>query len=364
MNHDFIDRIYEASFFPEMWPGILDELGHLTDAQGGLLFSARDKVLSWQTSDNLGEVFESYVKDGWFARCGRKVCMFSKAHASFLIENDYWSDQELETNEIYNDFFRPRGLGWSAGTGLLMPTGDQIVFSIERTLKRGPMENNYVETLNEFRPHLARSAMVSARLGLKSAQGAHEALDKLGLPTLLLDVDGTVIQSNSLADDLAGHVTTGMKNRICLTDRHADKLLKSAMEQLHTHPASTVHSFPLRDEDDQAALVAHLLPVSRSVHDLFARSYALLILSPVAGKNMPPVELLRSLFDLTAAEAKVARQLAKGHSLEDIAERGGVAMTTVRTQLRHVMEKTGCNRQAEVVALLSNLSVKQDRGEN
>jgi DNA-binding CsgD family transcriptional regulator len=70
----------------------------------------------------------------------------------------------------------------------------------------------------------------------------------------------------------------------------------------------------------------------------------------------PPVELVQSLFDLTPAEARVARSLASGKTVADIATDGGVSRNTIRTQLDRVMEKTGCNRQADVVALLTAIS--------
>ena len=70
----------------------------------------------------------------------------------------------------------------------------------------------------------------------------------------------------------------------------------------------------------------------------------------------PPVELVQSLFDLTPAEARVARSLASGKTVEAIATEGGVSLNTVRTHVRHVLAKTGCERQAEVVALLTGIA--------
>ena len=58
----------------------------------------------------------------------------------------------------------------------------------------------------------------------------------------------------------------------------------------------------------------------------------------------------------TPAEARVARGLVAGKTLEEIANDQSVSRNTVRTHLRGVMEKTGCNRQAEVVALLGGLT--------
>ena len=74
------------------------------------------------------------------------------------------------------------------------------------------------------------------------------------------------------------------------------------------------------------------------------------------GGRAPPVELVQSLFDLTPAEARVARSLAAGKSVDDIAADGGTSANTIRTQVRGVLEKTGCKRQVDIVALLTAIS--------
>ncbi|MDI1266051.1 MAG: LuxR C-terminal-related transcriptional regulator [bacterium] len=360
MNAELIDRIYECSFVPDLWPGVLDDLAQLTDSRGGLLFSARDRVLKWTASDNLNDIFRSYVEDGWFGRCPRRVCLFGKSMPEFFVENDFWTPDQLDQNPIYRDFFRPRGLGWSAGTGLQMPTGDHIVFSIEREHSRGPIERERVEALNELRSHLARSAFVAARLGLQRAKGASDTLTAMGLPALLLNREGMVIESGSGIEELGAYVQWRARNRVVLTDSAANDMLIEALGALDSHRELAVQSFPLRDQDNRAAMVVHLIPVRRSAHDIFSGSYALLVLTPVAAPSAPPVELMRSLFDLTPSEARVARALASGETLEEIAASGSVAISTVRSQLRQVLEKTGCSRQAEVVSLLA--SVTLDRG--
>jgi DNA-binding CsgD family transcriptional regulator len=73
----------------------------------------------------------------------------------------------------------------------------------------------------------------------------------------------------------------------------------------------------------------------------------------------PTVELIQSLFDLTPAEARVARGLATGESVGEIASAGGTSVSTVRTQVRGVLEKTACRRQADMIALLSGLVIRQ-----
>ena len=146
-----------------------------------------------------------------------------------------------------------------------------------RRTERGPVERAFVQKLDELRPDLARSVLMSARLQLERARIASETLAALGLPALVLNEQGKVLAANSLIEALT-------------------------------------------------------LP------------------------QAPPVELVQSLFDLTPAEARVARDLASGKTVEDIASDGGTSPNTIRSHVRGVLEKTGCNRQTDVVALLTTIS--------
>ena len=116
-----------------------------------------------------------------------------------------------------------------------------------------------------------------------------------------------------------------------------------------------VRSFPVRGDDGQANRVAHVVPVRLSAKDIFQRGAAVLILTPITVPNAPSVELLQSLFDLTPAECRVARRLASGENIDAISAAARVSRNTVRTHLRSLMEKTGCNRQTEVVSLLARV---------
>jgi DNA-binding CsgD family transcriptional regulator len=90
---------------------------------------------------------------------------------------------------------------------------------------------------------------------------------------------------------------------------------------------------------------------------------AVLILTRATLPQAPPVHLIQSLFDLTAAEARVARGLVTGDTLPEIAAAGGVSHETVRSQLRGALTKTGCARQTQLVALLSGIMLPNTRRE-
>jgi DNA-binding CsgD family transcriptional regulator len=65
------------------------------------------------------------------------------------------------------------------------------------------------------------------------------------------------------------------------------------------------------------------------------------------------VGTLQEMFGLTGAEAALAKELAAGKSIEDIATARRIRLSTARTQLKAIFAKTATNRQAQLVAMLS-----------
>jgi DNA-binding CsgD family transcriptional regulator len=354
MDPELVDRIYECSLVPELWPGVLDELGRIVEGTGGTLYIARADLQFWTASRGSFERAGRMVNEGWFSRGHLMARVFAARHAGFLTDLDLFTPDELDLEPIYRDFWRPQGVGWAAGTVVPIPTGENVLFAIPRWAKRGPFERATVQKLDEMRPHLARSAFMSARLQLERARIASETLAALGLPALVLNEKGKVLAANSWIETMPGYVQWRAFDRVSLKDKAADKLLRDAIAAIDI--AGGVRSFPVRDTGAEAMMVAHVIPIRLSARDIFVRCAAALVLTPVTLPQAPPVELVQSLFDLTPAEARVARSLASGKTVNDIATDGGVSRNTILTQVRGVLEKTGCNRQADVVALLTAIS--------
>ncbi len=78
------------------------------------------------------------------------------------------------------------------------------------------------------------------------------------------------------------------------------------------------------------------------IHDLAARA-------PSAA------EWIASSLALTPAEARVAARLAAGHTPQQVADAHGVSITTVRSQIRQILQKAGVSRQSDLIALLARL---------
>ena len=81
------------------------------------------------------------------------------------------------------------------------------------------------------------------------------------------------------------------------------------------------------------------------------------MLTPLTAPGAPPIALLKGLFDLTPAEAKVARGIVAGRTTEELAQDASVSRETIRSQLKSVLGKTGVGRQSDLVRLLSGVMI-------
>lgn len=109
-----------------------------------------------------------------------------------------------------------------------------------------------------------------------------------------------------------------------------------------------------------AKFVAHVLPLRPSGSSgryWLRQATAAIFITPAQLGVAVPVDALRALFDLTAAEARVLVEIAAGRTPGEAAAEIGIAESTVKTHLTRIFSKTGVGRQAELVALVHSLSM-------
>lgn len=94
-----------------------------------------------------------------------------------------------------------------------------------------------------------------------------------------------------------------------------------------------------------------IMPVNVMQVGHFQEPSAVVVLSPEP-RTLPVGRMLCDLFRLTAAEARVAVELACGASLAELAKVRGVRQSTLRSQLKAILEKTDSRRQSDVVRLV------------
>lgn len=348
------DLIYEAAVLPEIWPSVLDQLAEIAGAQGTVLLTSDLQAHRWINSVSLDKVMEEFVSGGWSKAGQRTARLLGARHAGFIREEDVYTPEELEQDVLIQDFLRPRGLGWGAATAFPLSTGDTLIFSIERRFMDGPVPQAATTVLNSLRPHLGRAALLSARLKLERAHASVQALEMLGLPAAILTAGGKLQYRNAGFAGLVPRVVRDQRERVALAHPGADAVLANA---LAAHATQSARSIPVPADDENPAMVIHVLPMRGSAQDVFGGGTMLMVATPVMPRPVPGTELLSGLFDLTAAEARIARGIADGATIAILAAQQNVGLETIRSQVKAIFAKTGVTRQVDLARLISGFSL-------
>lgn len=348
------DRIYEAAVVPERWPDVLQSLSDLSEAEGGLIFTANGQNTRWVASEGIVPAFRKYLREGWEDRNLFPVRMAALREAGFVSDQELFTEDEIRNDPFYQSFLRKNGLGYAAGTFIEIPSGDEIFITFERAFAKGPVTKPVIQHLNALRPHLARSTLLAARLGLERARTKTRTLQVLGLPAAVLDRQGRLIAANDLLNDLVPNVIQDRRPRLRLVDAAADVLFDASLEKLRRRGVAGAHSVPIAAGESHLPLIVHLVPIRGAARDIFSDVAALFVVTPVDKSVVPTAEVLQGLFDLSPAEARVARGIGDAQTVEALARSLGISRETVRTQLKAVLGKTGLHRQVELVSLLAS----------
>lgn len=356
ISDDIVDRIYEAAAIPELWPQVLRSMADETHAPAAALLAFGAEGARYISTPNYVEALEDFAHRGATYENRRPARQIASGHVGFQHDLELFTQDELDADLIYRDFITKHGFKWSAGSVILTPSADMLVFDLTKRLADGPFVRAEMERLDRYRPHLARAALLAHRLGLKAARAATDALEIIGLPAALVGGGGRVLSANPGFARLAPRVRIGALDRVSFGTPRSDQLLVEALGQLGGPQATSVRSIPIPASAGADALIAHLVPVRRAANDVFARAAGLLMITSVTRPELPMADVLTGLFDLTPAEARVARGVASALGVDEMAAAYGLSRETVRTQLKSVMAKTGTSRQAELALLLSGAS--------
>lgn len=355
-DDDIVDHIYEAGAVPELWPNVLHLLGERAGGPGAVLLAPRNGKLHWSASAGSYDMLMGYIERGYGSADQRTARLLRHDHAGFVTDLDVFTPSEWEADPIRRDYFIPNGYGWGIATAIRLPDDELYIFHSERELERGPFDKSDADRLDPLRPHLARAALMLSKLAFERNRGALAGMEVVGVPAGILDDRGRLIAANSLLEQLIPSVFRPRQQRLSLVQPDADRLLGMAIGPLAAgQPAQFTQSIPVRRQAGQAPMIAHLLPARRSSRDLFGRAATFLIVTPLARNDPPAVSIIQALLDLTPAEARIARSLAAGQSLNEISAATGVGLGTIRGQAKSVLRKTGMHRQTDLVGLLSGI---------
>ena len=195
--------------------------------------------------------------------------------------------------------------------------------------------------------HVEAPVNIRERVG-----GAAEFLYRMGPPLVLLAGDGTVCFVNAAAEALLASTSTlHIRGRQLLglnpRDQRALTTLRRGSRSLaHGQWSIVVGEAPRTIGVTLTRLSEHVL-----VPGMVALATTAVFLSDPAARTRVAAAFLQSAFALTPAEAALAEAIIAGGGVRGAANALGIALTTAKTHLQHVLQKTQTRRQAELVRL-------------
>lgn len=177
-------------------------------------------------------------------------------------------------------------------------------------------------------------------------------IDKLHRGTFVIDGSGWVHVRNVAASAMAaagdGFRIAG--GRLCLRSPDQQRLLEKFLSAADAQPALALKIARVGRHAPYRMLVSSLPLVDDGNRKLSL--FAVFVYQPDAGRQIPTM-VLRELYGLTPAEARLVICLFHGESIATASAGLGIATTTARSHLKHVFSKCEVQSQAELLQLLS-----------
>jgi DNA-binding CsgD family transcriptional regulator len=368
---ELIGDIYDCAADPNVWQSLLSLLCEFERGNAALLGSQNPVTHAMRIRTAVkvpAGYLRSYAKR--FARCDAWAAQSTEAcRPGTIWMEDVGAHAELEDGSggFYRDWLQPQGISHllRAVVGHRDPKNPAdpsvIWIAIGRNNEAGPFSDRDRETLEAILPHLRRVLEIHATVDRLRAQcrAAMATFDHLPIGVVLLDRQRRVVvmnrqareiirQSGSTADIIRSALrqsrgpqvlptASGKESRISggLVERTADASWYGALSR---RPLIAI----MRRLDTDGAEVGAQEPT------------AALFLSDPEDEAHIDDAMVRRLYGLTSAEARLAVLLAQGHHLDEVAGILRISIHTARTHLKRTLAKTHTARQSDLVRLLLN----------
>lgn len=185
-----------------------------------------------------------------------------------------------------------------------------------------------------------------------STPHCHSCLERMADGVLLLDNETQVIYATPQVDQILKRqdLPFAVSPKFTLHQAHHSSRFAAFVNGINreTGPLCLV----LEGENGHDLLLLNCFQLPKPAEpDLEAARYMITLRDP----NFYPFQqwqLFTKQFNLTSAEARLCRSFADGLTLNDYCEQRTVAVSTARSQLHSVFEKTSTHRQCDLLRLI------------
>ncbi|WP_022682977.1 helix-turn-helix transcriptional regulator [Sphingobium bisphenolivorans] len=326
---------------------------------------ARSAVIHWgHGADHAAEIsYSGYFSDAQMALYDEEF-QSDDIWGTALVQRDQanrvWNceaivpDAVYEGSRIYNEWIRPMGDDTFHCLGGIVQRGAVLGhIGLHRGRTQKQFDAQELHAVQQSIDHIGRMFEIRSKLDRAAHYGRslHATIDMVGHAVFTLNAQGVLIDCNRAADRILsrGDALTLRQRRIKAREARDEDALQAALR-----------AAAARQDSQASAIFVHReqgLPYMLSIAAVRIGSerQVVVIATDPADRDMSLTSRIRALYGLTRAEAEVVEALCAGQGLEELSQERGVAINTVRTQLKNIYVKLDCSRQSELVARISQL---------
>lgn len=358
-----IGRIYDCALDPGRWPAVLGAIAGAVDATVGMV-AVHDLVENRpiRTFAHGMPAPALWLYETRYATRNPIALALATRHVEgtvdtlgTLVEAGAWAHSPM-----YREFMRPLGLGDVLGVAALRSARRGVWLG---TLRRrtqpgfGPAETRLFRLLA---PHVVRAMRFSDLLELRAveAQRLAAVLDGLATAVWLVDDEARVLHANAAAAALVRRDAPlrVARDRLTATAPAEASLLASAIRRAAAgdFTGGTAQSaVPLGDAAAGVGLIATVLPLRGAAPAVAA----VVFVQDPAAAPATPLRAFGALHGLTPAEIRCLAEIALGRNMPEAAAALGIAVSTARTHLNSIFQKTGTSSQVELARLVASFAL-------
>lgn len=370
INDETISRmiasIYAAAYSDSGWLPLVEEMQRLFDGSKACLSRVGPNLQLYDSvTTNFDEYFARKIMEMYAAQADASIRLLSETIQS-APEGAIYSEisrfgRGFLQSDVWNEWYMPQDMYGGLTCKLLSDKSSSWFFDIQRGRNQPAFDETDAALLTVLAPHLRRAAEISQHF--KAARALSLAASNLPFGIIVVNVHLRILSANAFADALltrSDGVLAARSGILAVKDRRqADRFsafVAGACGAGGQLEKERVGGDILLDHGNGSRFAVSIVPLAEPEHSrMFLEPCATVIIRDLESRRQPGFDdHIRSLFKLTASEARLAAGLASGQSLKESAESNGIRISTARSYLEVIFRKTGVRQQSQLVALLNN----------
>jgi DNA-binding CsgD family transcriptional regulator len=279
-----------------------------------------------------------------------------------IADFDVITPEEARRDPFYQEVLRQWEIPFIGFTNLQKQAGRFMALAAIRSPREGHISDEQREIFAALAPHIRSAVRTQMAIEGHGAAVLTGAMDALTIPVFVCDRTGRVGSLTQAAETLvtAGRGLQLKAGRLQACEPEEAKALNGAIEAAVIWRAQpgppSLRTVVVRGRDHTSApLVLDVFPLPTQPYQFSFAPRVLVVARGPRGSKPRRTAILQATYALTSAETQISEYLAEGQSAEFIAAKRGVAVETVRTQIKAIMAKLGVCRQVELLLRLGEL---------